>query len=78
MLILTSRVLRMSPLRRMIAVAGVRRRAGRPGTPRASQQAVVVRRRLAQANPAAYDPALAMSLNNLLNRLAEAAGGRRA
>ncbi len=41
----------------------------------AIEAAVEVYRRLAGANPAAYEPDLAMSLNNLSNRLAEA--GRR-
>ena len=41
----------------------------------AIEEAVKVRRRLAGANAAAYEPALAMSLNDLSNRLAEA--GRR-
>ena len=37
----------------------------------AIQAAVEIYRRLAAANPAAYEPALAMSLNNLSSRLAE-------
>jgi tetratricopeptide (TPR) repeat protein len=41
----------------------------------AIQEAVTVYRRLAGANPAAYEPDVAMSLNNLSVRLAEA--GRR-
>jgi hypothetical protein len=41
----------------------------------ASEEAVEVRRRLAQANPAAYLPDLASSLNNLSVDMAEA--GRR-
>jgi hypothetical protein len=40
----------------------------------AIQDAVAIRRRLADANPAAYKPDLAGSLNNLSNRLAEPAG----
>ena len=40
-----------------------------------SRKPVAVRRRLAAANAAAYEPDLAMSLNNLSVRLAEA--GRR-
>src|SRR5262249_50330650 len=35
----------------------------------ATTEAVQIYRRLAQANPAAYDPDLALSLNNLGNRL---------
>jgi len=38
----------------------------------AIEDAVAVYRRLAAANPAAYEPDLARSLNNLSNRLAEA------
>ncbi|MFD0159965.1 tetratricopeptide repeat protein, partial [Streptomyces sp. NPDC127139] len=41
----------------------------------AEQEAVEIRRRLAQDNPAAYEPNLAGSLSNLGIRLAEA--GRR-
>ena len=41
----------------------------------AIEEAVTIYRRLAAANPAAYEPALAMSLNNLSVRLGEA--GRR-
>src|SRR5205823_6136034 len=37
----------------------------------AIEEAVEIRRRLAAANPAAYEPDLASSLNNLSNRLAQ-------
>ncbi|MFC7897528.1 tetratricopeptide repeat protein, partial [Streptomyces sp. NPDC057381] len=37
-----------------------------------TEEAVEIRRRLAQDNPAAYEPNLATSLSNLGNRLAEA------
>ncbi len=43
----------------------------RPGALRAIEEAVEIYRRLAQAQPAAFEPALAMSLNNLSNRLSD-------
>jgi Tetratricopeptide repeat len=43
----------------------------RAGALRASVAAVDIRRRLAQAQPAAFEPALATSLNNLSIRLSE-------
>jgi tetratricopeptide (TPR) repeat protein len=44
----------------------------------AAEEAVAVYRRLAQADPAAYEPHLAMSLNNLGLRLSEAGRGEEA
>ena len=44
----------------------------RPGALEASREAVEIYRRLAEANPARYEPDLASSLNNLSNHLAEA------
>jgi tetratricopeptide (TPR) repeat protein len=38
---------------------------------RAIEEAVEIYRRLAQAQPAAFEPALASSLNNLSNRLSD-------
>ena len=43
----------------------------RAGALDAVREAVTIRRRLAQANPAAYEPNLATSINNLANRLSE-------
>ena len=43
----------------------------------AEQEAVAIRRELAEASPAAYLPDLAASLSNLGNRLARPGGGRR-
>jgi len=80
------RVLGVEPISVTVAaiVAAVAANAASPTawrTPRrdegltAIEEAVSVYRRLAAADPAAYEPALAMSLNNLSLRLADA--GRR-
>jgi len=60
-----------------VALGGAHRRRGlgRDEALSAIEEAVDVRRRMAGANRAAYQPVLAMSLNNLPNRLREA--GRR-
>jgi hypothetical protein len=41
----------------------------------AIREAVEIRRRLAQANPSRFAPDLALSLNNLSNRLSDAGDG---
>ena len=53
-------------------LALLRREIGdRQGALAPATEAVNIRRRLAQANPAAYEPVLAGSLNNLANRLSQ-------
>ncbi|MCJ7811906.1 tetratricopeptide repeat protein, partial [bacterium] len=43
----------------------------KPGALEAIREAVEIRRRLSESNPVAFEPDLAMSLNNLSNRLSD-------
>jgi len=57
----------------MVVIAGDGQQAGRRAQGlTAIQDAVEIYRRLAEANPAGYEPALAAALNNLSIALAEA------